>query len=395
MSDTMEPEVVEQLEVKEERSLVRVMASRYELNEANFITAVKKACFTGKAENPTNEELMIFLGVAERYHLDPFVKEITAFRTKSGGIANVVTIDGWIKLIQRHPALDGFEFKDDYGGGDDAGRSALISITCKIFRKDQSHPTTCTEYMIECKKKGDAYTPWNQWPRRMLRHKSLIQCARYAFGFSGIIDPEEALRMAPVTQASGDGGEASKTATEAGSADDLTSPRLADDQTNPHERERGGGEQDPSAAQQTAREPDTATQSKNETEATDEKSETKTERTNRVRLKIGDSAGDPEAIIGIKDWILHHPSEFTEHQYKKLMAQIETVEKNAKIEATEGPGSTAPSYEDQIAAATVQTLGDILSQIMADGTGGHLADDFPRYKRLIELTSQRKIELMQ
>ena len=29
----------------------------------------------------------------------------------------------------------------------------------------------------------------------MLRHKALIQCARYAFGFAGLIDPDEAERM--------------------------------------------------------------------------------------------------------------------------------------------------------------------------------------------------------
>jgi hypothetical protein len=29
-------------------------------------------------------------------------------------------------------------------------------------------------------------------PKRMLRHKALIQCARVAFGFSGIFDEDEA-----------------------------------------------------------------------------------------------------------------------------------------------------------------------------------------------------------
>jgi hypothetical protein len=33
----------------------------------------------------------------------------------------------------------------------------------------------------------------------MLRHKALIQCARYAFGFGGIVDPDEAERMVDVT----------------------------------------------------------------------------------------------------------------------------------------------------------------------------------------------------
>ena len=49
-----------------------------------------------------------------------------------------------------------------------------------------------TEYMAECIRNTD---PWKQYPRRMLRHKALIQCARYAFGFAGIVDPDEAERI--------------------------------------------------------------------------------------------------------------------------------------------------------------------------------------------------------
>ena len=35
----------------------------------------------------------------------------------------------------------------------------------------------------------------------MLRHKALIQCARYAFGLSGIVDPDEAERIIAATEA--------------------------------------------------------------------------------------------------------------------------------------------------------------------------------------------------
>ena len=32
---------------------------------------------------------------------------------------------------------------------------------------------------------------WQKWPRRMLRHKALIQAARVAFGFAGLSDEDE------------------------------------------------------------------------------------------------------------------------------------------------------------------------------------------------------------
>ena len=44
-----------------------------------------------------------------------------------------------------------------------------------------------TEYLKECIRDTE---PWRM-KNRMLRHKALIQCARYAFGFSGIYDEEE------------------------------------------------------------------------------------------------------------------------------------------------------------------------------------------------------------
>ena len=37
--------------------------------------------------------------------------------------------------------------------------------------------------------------PWQSHTKRMLRHKSLIQCSRIAFGFTGIYDQDEAERI--------------------------------------------------------------------------------------------------------------------------------------------------------------------------------------------------------
>ncbi|MGL4675132.1 MAG: recombinase RecT, partial [Wohlfahrtiimonas sp.] len=42
---------------------------------------------------------------------------------------------------------------------------------------------------------GKPYTvngPWQSHPKRMLRHKAMIQCARLAFSFTGIYDEDEA-----------------------------------------------------------------------------------------------------------------------------------------------------------------------------------------------------------
>jgi hypothetical protein len=122
--------------------------------------------------------------------LNPFTKEIFAFPS-NGAIIPVVSVDGWLKLINQHPAFDGMEFVDVV---DDEGR--LVSVTCKMYRKDRRHPTEVTEYMAECMRSTDV---WKKWPARMLRHKAIIQAARYSFGFAGIMEPDEAERMHAMT----------------------------------------------------------------------------------------------------------------------------------------------------------------------------------------------------
>ena len=134
----------------------------------------------------SQEQFVSFISVANEYKLNPLTKEIYAFPSKGGGIQPIVSIDGWLKIINQHPDFDGMEFKDNT---DDNGK--LISITCRIYRKGRAHPTEMTEYMSECSRPTDT---WKQWPSRMLRHKATIQAARYAFGLSGIIDPDEAER---------------------------------------------------------------------------------------------------------------------------------------------------------------------------------------------------------
>ena len=69
-------------------------------------------------------------------------------------------------------------------------------------KKAINHPICVTEWMDECRREpfktreGREITgPWQSHPKRMLRHKAMIQCARLAFGFAGIYDKDEAERI--------------------------------------------------------------------------------------------------------------------------------------------------------------------------------------------------------
>jgi phage recombination protein Bet len=169
------------------QSLIVAMAGQYQMDPAQFAKTVRATCMPTAA---TDEEFAAFLMVAKQYDLNPVTREIYAFPKKGGGIQPIVGIDGWMNLINSHPACNGMEFTDEFDA-----KGNLTSITCRIHRKDRTHPTMVTEYMGECKRPTE---PWTKWPARMLRHKAAIQCARYAFGFAGIIDPEEAERSPDV-----------------------------------------------------------------------------------------------------------------------------------------------------------------------------------------------------
>jgi len=171
------------LPVAERRSVLQTMATKYNMEPAAFEQTLRGTVFPAAG---TREQFAAFLLVANEYGLNPVTKEIYAFPAKGGGIVPIVSIDGWLNIINSHPALNGIEFDDHIDEG------KVTSITARIWRKDRDKPIVVTEYLAECNRPTE---PWQKYPRRMLRHKALIQCARYAFGFAGIVDPDEAERM--------------------------------------------------------------------------------------------------------------------------------------------------------------------------------------------------------
>lgn len=162
------------------------MATKYNV-EAPRLLDTLKATLMPKA---SNEEMMAFCLVANSYDLNPFTKEIYAFPNRAGGISPVVSVDGWMKLMNRQESFDGIDFECREENG------KPVSVTATIHLKNRTKPVVVTEYFAECYR---ATEPWKSHPRRMLRHKALIQAARIAFGFSGISDEDEAAPLVQVT----------------------------------------------------------------------------------------------------------------------------------------------------------------------------------------------------
>jgi hypothetical protein len=143
-------------------------------------------------------DLQRLLLAAERLGLDPLGGEIYAVPGGPDGAGPallVLGVDGWCRVLNAHPAYEGVEFREgppDTGQAS-AGEGGLPAwVECTLHRRDRRVPTTVREHMAEARTDSPA---WMSHPRRMLRHKALVQCARVAFGLAGLHDPDEARRV--------------------------------------------------------------------------------------------------------------------------------------------------------------------------------------------------------
>ena len=181
-------------EIATRQSLVTRFAGKYGVDSDKLLNTLKSTAFkqtkdksSGTVPEVSNEQMMALLVVANEYNLNPFTREIYAFPDpQRGGIVPIVSVDGWIRIINQHPELESIEFEYAPDESEDAW------IACTIKRKDRTKPVTIREYLKECYRDTG---PWNSHKRRMLRHKALIQAGRIAFGFAGIFDPDEAERI--------------------------------------------------------------------------------------------------------------------------------------------------------------------------------------------------------
>jgi phage recombination protein Bet len=181
------------------RLALKFGVSEGELFHALKVTAFKQA--GGDDQQPSDAEMLALLVVADQYGLNPFTRQIFAFLDKHRGIVPVVGVDGWSAIINGHDHFDGMEFTEAKNKLkiDDHHKKCPAWIECVIYHKKRDKPIRIREYLDECYKGPKVYDggsvslgPWQTHTKRQLRHKSIVQCARIAFGFTGIHDEDEA-----------------------------------------------------------------------------------------------------------------------------------------------------------------------------------------------------------
>lgn len=182
-------------------------ATKYGIHPSLLLPTLRETAFKLSGNKVASDaQVMSLLVVADQYNLNPFLKEIFAFDDGRGGIIPVVSVDGWVHIINDHKDYDGVEFaysekmvKVPHEGGSIRDKHAHEWVEARIFRKGLGRPIVIREYFDELYQapRGQNATagPWQTHPKRFQRHKALIQGARIAFGFGGIYDEDEAQRI--------------------------------------------------------------------------------------------------------------------------------------------------------------------------------------------------------
>lgn len=177
-------------------NLIGKFADKFNVDPQKVMDILKSTAFKQRdGKPPSDDQMMALLIVADQYGLNPFVKEIYAYPDKSNGIVPVVGVDGWSRIMNDHPQMDGIEFHYSTETSQHKGKLSHDWIECVITRKDRSKPIVVREYFDEVVRNASFPTPWDTHPKRMHRHKAEIQAARIAFGFAGIYDEDEAERI--------------------------------------------------------------------------------------------------------------------------------------------------------------------------------------------------------
>ena len=139
----------------------------------------------------TLADLETLLLASERLGLSPLGRELYLLRDNDdihSPAVVVLGVDGWCRVINTHKRFAGVQFRESKELVD----GVPTWMECTLHRWDRRVPTSVREYFSEVRRLNE---PWFTHPRRMLRHKALVQCARVAFGLVGVYDHDEAQRL--------------------------------------------------------------------------------------------------------------------------------------------------------------------------------------------------------
>lgn len=162
----------------------------------------------------TDEELALFLELANRYQLDPFLKEIWCVCDVKNGKRNhdkpamiMSGRDGYLAHANRSPLFDGIEsaavhehdsfrrnadgsIEHTYGTED---RGKVIGAYALVWRKDRTRPAYFFAPWADygSRNAGSSWSPWSKYPTAMIVKVAESMALKRAFSISGLVTQEE------------------------------------------------------------------------------------------------------------------------------------------------------------------------------------------------------------
>jgi len=121
------------------------------------------------------QTLLALLRIAREHNLDPLKDEVSLALYDDCHWQAYITVEGYSKILNRHPAFDGITFIQS----EENLNGIPTWMECSIYRKDRILPIIVREYFEEV---NGEQAIWKKMPRRMLRHRVMQQCARLAVG---------------------------------------------------------------------------------------------------------------------------------------------------------------------------------------------------------------------
>ena len=156
---------------------IRAAALRSGMRYESFVQQLVSCAFSHmKFWQQSDVERLFWL--ADRLGLDPLERDLIALEQSDSfptSVAFMITLDGWVKLLHRHPRFRGLSFEE--GPIDEHGLPLWQS--CTLYWEGFACPWMVREWASEHR---SLHESWLNHPRRMLRHKALAQCARLALG---------------------------------------------------------------------------------------------------------------------------------------------------------------------------------------------------------------------
>jgi phage recombination protein Bet len=160
------------------QTLTRVEQTPKEISKED-IELIKKTVAAGATE----PEFRLFMYIAQRYNLDPLVKQIWLIKYGTAAAAIFTSRDGFLSIAHRSGHFDGMEtlaVRND--------KEQVVGAVCRVWRNDMTHPFSVevsrSEYDTN---KGN----WSKMPETMIKKVAESQCLRRAFDISGLYDPSE------------------------------------------------------------------------------------------------------------------------------------------------------------------------------------------------------------